>query len=73
MKNKKSSVKRVKKTSSVTIRTWVMFGIFLFISFICLKVIANANKITNSIVIPAPVVIPTVVQKPTTIHKVIKK
>jgi cell division protein FtsX len=69
MKSKKSSAKKVIKTNRVTTRTWIMFGIFLFVSFLCLKVIANANQLTNSIVIPAPVAVPTI----STVHKTVKK
>jgi len=73
MKSKKSPAKKVNKTCGVTTRTWVMFGIFVFVSFICLKIISQANRLANSIVIPAPVALPTIVKKPVTIHKVIKK
>ncbi|MFA6007553.1 MAG: hypothetical protein WC784_02820 [Candidatus Shapirobacteria bacterium] len=70
MKSKKRSAKKVNKTGSVTTRTWIMFAIFLFVSFICLKIIVNSNKLTNSIVIPAPVAIQNTTPA---VHKTIKK
>jgi len=76
MKNKKNSVKKVKPNNGVTTRTWIMFGIFLFISIICLKIISRANALANSIVIPAPVAVESTAKSKTitpVVHKVIKK
>jgi len=67
MKTKKS------KSSGVTTRTWIFFGIFLIVAFYCLKVVYTAQQVANSIVIPAPVVVQIPTKTPTPVHKVIKK
>lgn len=73
MKAKKKSVKKVSQTGSVTIRTWVLFGIFLIVSFYSLKVVLAARKITESIAIPTPFVAQIPTKAPAAIHKTVKK
>jgi hypothetical protein len=73
MKAKKSPAKKITKTSGVTTRTWVLFGIFLIVSFYTLRVVFAARKITESIVIPTPVTLQIPTKAPTTVHKAVKK
>ena len=67
MKSKKNQAK------NVTIQTWFIFGMFLVVSFICLKVVFSAKQINDSIVIPTPVVVQIPAKATTTIHKAVKK
>ena len=59
------------KNGSVTTRTWILFGIFLIVSFYCFKIISAAQKMAAETVIPAPISV--VIPSKAPIHKTIKK
>lgn len=70
MKNKKGLAKKINKSNSVTIRTWILFGIFLYVSFLSLKIILNANRVAASVIIPDPISVQKITSAP---HKTLKK
>jgi hypothetical protein len=70
MKTKKS---KSKKTTGVTTRTWVLFIIFLVVSFYCLKVVFAAQKMVDSVVIPTPIPLITPAKTVTPVHKTVKR